>query len=194
MKIYFVTSNPGKVREFKRILKGKIDLEHLKPERNIPELESQDVIEVAIDKAKKAAEIYKNTVLTEDTGLFINALDGFPGSLINRETKKHEEGFKYWCDLLNKMNAKDRSAYAIAAIAISTPEKNIAVYVGRVNGLIAKEPMIGKYRFGWDSIFIPEGYNKSFSQLGPEEKDKISHRKKALNKLLKDVKRLLMIT
>ena len=191
MKIYFVTSNPGKVKEFKRILKGRIDLEHLKPDKDIQELESQDVREVAIDKAKKAAEIYKKTVLTEDTGLFINTLNGFPGSLINRETKKHGEGFKYWCDLLNRMNAKDRSAYAEVAIAISTPEKNLAVYVGRVNGHIAKEPMIGKYGFGWDSIFIPEGYDKSFSQFGPEEKDKISHRRKALNKLLKDKKRLL---
>lgn len=194
MKIYFVTSNAGKIKEFKRILKGKIDLEHLKPDRDIPELESQDVRKVAIDKAKKAAEIYKKTVLTEDTGLFINVLNGFPGSLIERETKKHEEGFKYWCDLLNSMNAKDRSAYAIAAIAISNPEKNLAVYVGRVNGSIAKKPMIGQYVFGWDSIFIPEGYNKSFAQLQPEEKDKISHRRKALNKLLKDVKRLSMIT
>ena len=194
MRIYFVTSNPGKVKEFKRILKGRIDLEYLKPGRDIPELESQDVREVVIDKAKKAAKIYKKTVLTEDTGLFINALDGFPGSLINRETKKHEEGFKYWCDLLNSMNVKDRSAYAIAAIAISTSKKNLAVYIGRVNGSITKKPMIGQYVFGWDSIFIPEGYNKSFSQLGPEEKDKISHRKKALNKLLKDVKRLSMIT
>jgi len=180
----------GKVKEFKRILKGKIEIEHLKPRRDIQELESQDVREVAIDKANKAAEIYKKTVITEDTGLFINTLDGFPGSLINRETKKHGEGFKYWCDLLNRMNAKDRSAYAEVAITISTPEKNLAVYVGRINGSIAKEPMIGKYRFGWDSIFIPEGYDKSFSQLGPEEKDKISHRRKALNKFLKDVKRL----
>jgi len=190
MRIYFVTSNPGKVKEFKRILKGRIDLEYLKPGRDIPELESQDVREVVIDKAKKAAKIYKKTVLTEDTGLFINALDGFPGSLINRETKKHEEGFKYWCDMLNRMNVKDRSAYAEAAIAISTPEKNLSVYIGRVNGSIAEKPMIGQYRFGWDSIFIPEGYDKSFSQLGSKEKDKISHRRKALNKFLKDVKRL----
>jgi len=75
-------------------------------------------------------------------------------------------------------------------IAISTPEKNLAVYVGRVNGSITKKPMIGQHGFGWDSIFIPEGHNKSFAQFKPEEKDKISHRKKALNKFLKDVKRL----
>jgi len=190
MKIYFVTKNAGKVEEFRRILKGKINLEHLKPDKEIPELEIQDVREVVIDKSKKAAEIYKKTVLTEDTGLFIKTLNGFPGSLIDRETKKHEESFRYWCGLLNKTNAKDRSAYAETAIAVCKPGKKIAVYVGRIDGHIPEEPMIGEHGFGWDSIFVPNGYNKSFAQLETEIKDNISMRRMALNKLLKDIKKL----
>lgn len=190
MEIYFVTTNRKKVEEFNRILKGVIDLRHLKPDKPIPELESQDVEKVAKDKAKKASKIYNKTVLVEDTGLFINALNGLPGSLIDRETKKHGIGFKYWCDLLNRMNVSDRSAYVITTIAICFPEKFPIVYSGRVNGYISKKPMKGTHGFGFDSIFIPEGYSKTFSQLELEEKDKISMRRKALDKFLKDIKRI----
>jgi len=189
IEIYFVTTNQKKVEETNRILRGIFNIKHLKPVK-FSELQVLDVEKVAIDKAKKASKIYNKIVMVDDTGLFINALNGSPGPHIDRETKKYGMGFKYWCDILNRMNATDRSAYAITIIAICSPNKPPLVYSGRIDGHIPKKPMKGKYGFGWDSIFIPNGYSKTLSQLKPEEKDKISTRRKALDKFLKDIKRI----
>ena len=189
MKLYFVTSNFEKVNEFNRILDGKIEIEHLKPKMEIKELVDQDIEKVVCDKAKKMLEIYKRPIIAEDTGFFINALDGFPGCLINRETKKHGGKYDYWCNLLNEKGIEDRSTQVKTAIAVCKPRKEPLVYVGIIQGSIPEKPK-GKFGFGWDNIFIPDGYNKTFSELGTEIKDKISMRKMALENFLGDIKNI----
>jgi len=186
MELYFVTSNREKVKEFIRILGKRLNIHYLEPRINIKEIESQDVRRVAVDKAIKYSRIFKKSVMAEDTGLFIHALGGFPGSLIRRETEKHGGDFGYWCELLNRMGVKDRSAHAETAIAVRFLNGRVRVYTGRTDGYIAKKPMKGEYGFGWDSIFIPKGYGKTFACMTPDEKDMVSMRRKAIEKLLKN--------
>jgi len=187
MKLYFVTSNQDKVIEFNRILSGKIEIEHLKPEVDIEELEDQNIEKVVVDKIKKMVDIYKKPIIAEDTGFFIKSLDWFPGCLINRETKKYDSNYGYWCDLLIQKRFEDKSVQAKTAVAVCKPGEEPLVYVGIVDGTIPDKPRETDFGFGWDTIFIPNGYDKTFSELGPEIKDMISMRKKALENLLKDI-------
>jgi non-canonical purine NTP pyrophosphatase (RdgB/HAM1 family) len=169
-EFYFVTSNKNKIKEAEEIL--GIKLKHI--DLDIQEIQSIDVEDIVKDKAVKAFNVIKKPVLVEDTGLFIKDWRGFPGALIKWVLKTM--GIKEFSRL-----ALNKKAVAACAACVSDGKKFI-IAVGKVEGKIVRPRGISG--FGWDSIFQPKGYNKTFAQL---DKQKISHRRKALIKLRKNL-------
>lgn len=173
--IYFVTSNPKKLKEVEAILGIKLKQANI----DIKEIQSLDVREVAIDKAKKAFQLLKKPVIVEDTGLYITSLNGFPGALAKWVLRTI--GTKKLC----KIVGKKREAIARTCVCFFDG-RECKAFVGEIRGKISLTPR-GENGFGWDNIFVPIGHGKTFSEMGVKEKNKISMRKKALMKLKKDL-------
>jgi inosine triphosphate pyrophosphatase len=169
MSLYFVTGNKEKFREVEGILKG-FEVKQL--DIDLPELQGEPE-EIVKEKAKLAAEKAKKTVFVEDTSLCFNALGSLPGPYVKDFIKKI--GISGLYELASKY--KDTSAVAICSIGYCEPGKEPLVFQGKVKGKIVSPR--GDTRFQWDQIFIPEGLDITFSQMSIEEKNKISHRKKA---------------
>ena len=179
MEFIFVTSNPNKLKEAQRILGRKLRHSGL----DIQEMQSMDCKEVALDKAKSAYSRLHQPVLIEDTGLYIDCLNGFPGALV-----KWAEIYLGYRGICNLVERKNRGAYAQTVLCLYDG-KRARLFSGKATGRIAKEP-IGKLGFGFDLIFLPTGSNLTFAQMSPEEKDKISHRTKAFQALARHLKKL----
>jgi len=170
MPLIFVSSNENKTKEIESILGMKLKRVNL----NIPEIQSIDVEIVARDKVKKAYDLVKKPVMVEDTGLYIQEWNGFPGALVKWVLKYIEK------QGICKLVSKNRKAFAKTCVCLFNG-KEMKTFTGEIQGEIAEEP--GKSNgFGWDPIFVPLGYEKPFSELG-EEKNKMSMRRKAFEKV-----------
>ncbi|KAK1267323.1 Inosine triphosphate pyrophosphatase [Acorus gramineus] len=173
--VTFVTGNPKKLEEVRAILGDSIPLQSLK--LDLPELQGEPE-EISKDKARMAAKEVNGPVLVEDTCLCFNALNGLPGPYIKWFLQKtgHE-------GLNNILKAyEDKSAYALCvfSLALGTTVEPIS-FVGKTLGKIV--PARGPPDFGWDPIFQPDGYEQTYAEMPKEEKNKISHRFKALDKV-----------
>lgn len=185
MKIVFATNNKHKLEEIKDIL-GKdfeiVSLAEIGCHEDIPET-GLTLEENARQKSTYIVEHYNHDCFADDTGLEVDALNGEPGV----HSARYAEGTDHDSEanmrkLLSKMsNVKDRTARfrTVISLIINGVEHQ---FEGRVEGHIATEKH-GKEGFGYDPIFIPEGYNKSFAELGEEVKNQISHRARAVKKL-----------
>ncbi len=168
--VFFATSNKDKFKEVSGILKA--DVQHLP--FDYPEIRSESVEEVARDSVRAAYRRCKEPVFVEDTGLFIDALKGFPGTYSGWVQQKiGNEG------ILRLMEGKEeRSAHFETCIAYLKDREHTYVFRGRCDGTIASEPR-GDAGFGYDPIFIPNGEHQTFAE-SIELKNKLSHRYKAL--------------
>ncbi len=179
IKLNILTTNQGKAKEFIEL--GK----ELNVEVNIinqykMEIQSERLEDIALTAAILASIQLKDHVIVEDAGLFINSLRGFPGVYSNYVFKTI--GIKGILKLLE--NVKDRSAYFKSVIAFADMSKGIIrVFTGITEGHIAYEPR-GTSGFGFDPIFIPKGYDRTFAEMSIKEKNKVSHRAKAFRKLV----------
>ena len=185
MKIVFATNNKHKLEEIKDIL-GKdfeiVSLAEIGCHEDIPET-GLTLEENARQKSTYIVEHYNHDCFADDTGLEVDALKGEPGV----HSARYAEGTDHDSEanmrkLLSKMaNVKDRTARfrTVISLIINGVEHQ---FEGRVEGRIATEKH-GTEGFGYDPIFIPEGYNKSFAELGEEVKNQISHRARAVKKL-----------
>jgi len=177
MLIYLVTGNKNKLREFEEILGFKLK----NIELNLGEIQAIEVEKVVEHKTKEAFEIIKKPVLTEDTGLYFDDWNGLPGALAKLFDKTI--GYQNLCKLL-KNNRRARAQTVIGYF----DGKNYKSFIGEIQGTIARTPK-GKMGFGWDLIFIPEGYKKTFGEMTPKEKNQISMRKIALEELRRFLKK-----
>ena len=176
-KIYFVTSNYNKVKEFKAILEPKIKVEHIA--MGYPELRGDDPEEIAKLAAKQLAEILKKPVVVEDSGLFIRALYDFPGT--NSAYIHKRIGLNGILKLME--GVKDRVAFYKSAVAFCQPGKEPISFLGTEKGTIATK-IRGSNGFGHDPIFIPQSSKQTYGETrNSEEKKKF--RKKALLGLLR---------
>ena len=187
MKIVFATNNKHKLEEIKDIL-GKdfeiVSLAEIGCHEDIPET-GLTLEENARQKSTYIVEHYNHDCFADDTGLEVDALKGEPGV----HSARYAEGTDHDSEanmrkLLSKMsNVKDRTARfrTVISLIINGVEHQ---FEGRVEGRIATEKH-GTEGFGYDPIFIPEGYDKSFAELGEEVKNQISHRARAVKKLAK---------
>ena len=197
MKILVATSNPGKLREIERIL-SPLGYEVVKPPEKLDVEETGETfLENAYLKAKAHYEKFKLPTLADDSGLVVESLGGYPGvfssSFYSLEfgCKEEPSGSADEANirkLLRLLQGKeDRGARFVAFVVLYLGNKGIFAE-GECEGEIVESPR-GSGGFGYDPVFRPEGYNKTMAELSPEEKDKISHRGKALRKLAEILER-----
>lgn len=168
----FVTGNPHKVKEAEEILGIKVRQKSIR----LPEIRAETVEEVAKRKAEDAYKILRKPLIVEDSGLFIEALNGFPGVCSAYVFKKI--GIKGILKLMEGF--KNRRAEFRCAVGYVT-SKGAKVFVGVAKGAIAQRAK-GKEGFGYDPIFIPHGSKKTYAE-GIGLKNLSSHRHNALKQL-----------
>ncbi len=189
MKMVFATGNPNKVREISQILDGRFDLVGLKDigcTEEIPET-TGTIQGNAIQKAMYVYENYGMDCFSEDTGLEVFALDMEPGVDTALYAGPQKDPEANMAKLLRNLEGKtDRKARFRTVIAF-VKGGEVKTFEGIVEGKIALGKR-GTKGFGYDPIFLPEGKDISFAQMDKDEKNKISHRGRAMNKFLSYLK------
>src|SRR3989338_9413216 len=159
LTLYFVTHNKNKVREFKDIVKDEnIGIEHVDME--YPEMRSDNPEEIAKLSAKQLANKLKKAVVVEDSGLFIKALNDFPGTCSAYIHKRI--GLNGIIKLME--GVKERTCFYKSAVAYCEPNKKPVNFLGEEKGKVS-EKIRGNYGFGHDPIFIPEGNRKTYGEM-----------------------------
>jgi XTP/dITP diphosphohydrolase len=180
MRIYFITSNHSKFLEAKLKLE-QVGIELQQKTIVYPEIQS-DNLEAIVKFALKWLEgKVKAEAMIEDSGLFIQALNDFPGPY--SAWVQRTIGNKGILKLMDKLPSKDRKARFKAVIGYKEKNK-VTFFKGECKGLISKEEK-GKSGFGYDPIFVPTGERRTFAQMSAKEKNRYSHRGKALDQLVK---------
>ncbi|MEM4330714.1 MAG: RdgB/HAM1 family non-canonical purine NTP pyrophosphatase [Candidatus Pacearchaeota archaeon] len=172
MTLYFITGSEHKFQEIKEILQQveKINFDL----KEIQEIDSKKIIE---EKLKEALKIKKAEFIVEDSSLYLDCLNGFPGPLIKWLLKTiGNEGIFNLTEKLGNNNAEAKTI-----IGYARNEKEIYFFEGSLRGKIVYPR--GKNGFGWDEIFQPEKSNKTFAEMTLEEKNNFSMRKIATEKL-----------
>ena len=188
-KICFVTGNKNKLREVQKLLFSYrlLSLDDLNYTDEI--LETEDTIEGnALLKADHIFKKFEINCFSDDTGLFIDSLDGQPGVMSARfagDSSNSEDNIRL---VLEKLNGKENRNAVFRTVICLIINGKINYFHGEVKGVITKEKT-GDKGFGYDPIFIPEGFNKTFSEFTLEEKNKLSHRAIAVSKLVKFLNR-----
>lgn len=185
-ELVIATNNQHKVEEIRRALGNKIKLISLKDlgsREEIPE-DGTTLKENAYQKAKYVWDKYKKNCFADDTGLMVDALDGAPGVYSARYAGEHCSFDDNIDLLLENMEGKtNRNAYFATVICLIQDGEPV-YFEGKCEGCILTE-RYGRGGFGYDPIFMPKGYGESFAEISMEEKNKISHRGKATEKLIK---------
>lgn len=188
-KFVFATNNAHKLEEVKDILGDKIELLSLKDincHEEIPET-ADTLAGNALLKARYVYEKYHLNCFADDTGLEVEALKGAPGVYSARYAGDAHNSEANMKKLLHELeNAENRKAQFHTVFALIIDDKE-HLFEGTVKGEITKVHK-GTSGFGYDPIFQPEGYSQTFAEMGNEEKNKISHRAKATQKLCKFLK------
>jgi XTP/dITP diphosphohydrolase len=180
--------NSGKVREIKALL-GPHGIEPLGAgELGLPEPEETGATFVANAelKARAAADAGKHPALADDSGLWVNALHGDPGIYSARwagPTKDFRIAMARIEKELRDAKATDFAAKFVCVLSIAMPHGEIKSFEGEVHGKLTF-PARGDHGFGYDPIFIPNGYDETFGEMDPAIKHAMSHRARAFEKLL----------
>ena len=184
MEIVLATSNEHKVREINDIVTSmNLSLTFVLPPKDFdPEENGTNFEENSYIKAYEAWKLTKTWVLADDSGLCIDSLDGKPGIYSARYAQTPAKRIdRVLSEMSNKENRKGHFACAMTLI---NPEGKVEyAYKGVCEGKII-EKSLGTNGFGYDPIFVPDGYSQTIAELSEEEKNKISHRSKALTKVL----------
>ena len=200
-KVIFATSNQGKMREIRAIL-ADLDLEVFSMKESGMDLNIVEDGATFEENARiKARAVYEEAgkrgeaplVLADDSGLVIDYLNGEPGVYSARymgEGTSYEIKNREIIKRLEKAEGQERSARFVSVIAAVFPDGTEKTVEGTVEGLIAYEPK-GEEGFGYDPIFYIPEFDKTSAQLSLEEKNRISHRGKALSAMKKEIKQYL---
>jgi XTP/dITP diphosphohydrolase len=183
--LIIATKNKGKVLEIKHVLKPlKLNILSLLDMPNVPDIkESGRTFEAnAIKKAVSISKISSALVLADDSGLCVDALNGKPGIRSDRYAGPNPTTQKLCEKLLKEMKSKkNRKAKFICVMAVADGKK-VRIAKGICEGAIAHE-MNGTHGFGYDPVFVPMRYSKTFAQMPLKLKNNLSHRGKALRKV-----------
>jgi XTP/dITP diphosphohydrolase len=190
MELIIASRNIHKVREFRSILKkvSTFDLLSLNDFPNyVPPLEAGSSFEEnAILKAKHAAQTLKHWAIADDSGLVVPALKGAPGVYSRRyagENATDKENRQKLLFEMRHIQEPHRQGYFECWIALASPEGLKKTAKGVSEGTITEQER-GNLGFGYDSVFVKHEYGKTFAELEEETKNRISHRRKALDKIL----------
>lgn len=183
--IVFATGNPNKVAEVSQLLEGEIEIKSLDDidcTEVLPET-SPTIAGNALEKARYVHKNYEVDCFSEDTGLEVDALNGEPGVYSARYAgPAHDDEANMSLLLANMKGEENRKArfHTVIALIIDGKEHQ---FEGTVEGHIIHHKK-GNQGFGYDPIFMPDGYNRTFAQMPSEEKSSISHRGQAIRQLV----------
>lgn len=186
-ELVVATKNKKKLKEIEEILKDfDLKITSLADYRKIPRIVENGCTfkDNAIKKAVKIAHCTGRLTLGEDSGLCVEALEGMPGVRSSRFAGKEKSDLKNNLKLLRLLQGlplSRRKAFYVCAVALADKDGLAGVVEGTCRGIIGKE-MKGSFGFGYDPLFIIPKYKKTFAELGPRIKHKISHRFRALAK------------
>ena len=187
-KIIIASNNKAKIREIRAII-GEQDIELLDlKDIGFTDEITEDGYSIKENAVKKGLSVMKavgELTIADDSGLEVDAIDGQPGVLSARfsgEGATDESNNRKLLELLSNIPMEKRGAQFRCVMALIYPNGRILTAEGICRGRIAYKP-IGDKGFGYDPIFIPNGYDKTFSQLGSHVKNQISHRAIALYKM-----------
>ena len=184
MKLVFATNNKHKLEEMRAILGGKVELLSLADIDCHDDIsETADTLEGnALIKARYIYDKYGCSCFADDTGLEVDALGGEPGVYSARYAGENNDSEANMRKLLQNLTGKsERSAQFRTVIALIIEGEEF-LFDGIVRGRISEERM-GSAGFGYDPIFVPDGYEESFAQMAAEQKNAISHRSRAASAL-----------
>lgn len=184
LQLLAATSNKNKIREFQEMfseITDKITIVSPDIMGGLPELIENGTTfeENSAMKAEQASRYADMAAFADDSGLVVDALNGEPGINSARYAGPDATDTERLTKLLENMEGKaDRKARFVCVISLAYRGNLVAQFRGEVEGVITDAPK-GANGFGYDPIFIPDGYDQTFAELGPEVKDAISHRGKA---------------
>lgn len=188
MELIFASHNEGKVKEIKAMVSDKIQIYSLNDINFHKEIEEtgNTLEENARIKAKTIYDFTGKNVFADDSGLFVEALGGSPGVFSARYagTGNSEDNI---IKLLNELNDNpNRNAYfkSVFCLILNTEE---IYFDGEIHGKIISQTK-GDKGFGYDPVFVPNGYDLTFAEISSEEKNQISHRSEAVQKLINFIK------
>ena len=186
MKVIFATKNKGKLKEAREIFsKLGLTVEPLPEGVKSPEETGKTFLENAIQKATFYCKVLNEAVIAEDSGLEVDVLNGLPGVLSARfagVNATDEENLKKLVSELLENGVEESPARYVCVAVFCTPSGMGMWAEGKVEGKVITNPR-GTGGFGYDPIFVPEGYSQTMAELPLEEKNRISHRGRALRKL-----------
>ena len=198
-RILIGTGNKGKFKEIERILKS-IGIEAIPPEEEVKVEEKGDTfLENAYIKAEAYYERFKMPVLADDSGLVVYSLDGLPGVFSSRFWEIDYGGYEEPVPdkdtanirkLLRLLKGKEDRRAKFEAVIVLLIDRDRGIFSrGVCEGYIGECPK-GNKGFGYDPVFIPSGMEKTMAELDPQEKNSISHRGKALQKIVDFLKNM----
>jgi XTP/dITP diphosphohydrolase len=192
-RLVVASHNPGKVVEIEALLApfgvatvGAAALGLKEPEETGATFEENAAL-----KAREAAEASGLPALADDSGLVVPALSGDPGIYSARWAGPGKD-FRLAMERVQRelgdedIGDKDRRAHFVAVLAVAWPDGEIACFRGEVHGRLVWPPR-GERGFGYDPMFVPDGYEMTFGELDPDEKHRISHRARAFEKLVQEI-------
>jgi XTP/dITP diphosphohydrolase len=191
--LVLATHNQGKIKELSKILSPFFLSFSSSQELNIeePEETGQTFEDNAILKAIYTRDVTHSLSLADDSGLSVEALGGRPGVYSARWAGESRD----FHAAMNRINDEliecdNKNASFICVLALASPENDeVLTFRGECKGTIIWPPQ-GKDGFGYDPFFVPHGYNQTFAQMSPDEKNAISHRARAIENLVKYLKKL----
>jgi XTP/dITP diphosphohydrolase len=181
MNLILATSNPGKISEIQEIL-SEFKL-NIRAEQCDVEETGNTLQENALIKARAMAALYPDAwILADDSGLEVDYLKGAPGVHSARYAGEPQDSAANINKLLAELGVDNqRSARFLTVLALICPQGEV-LFQGTVSGSISRQ-IKGSGGFGYDPVFIPDGYEQTFAEMPAAEKNKISHRRMALNQL-----------
>ncbi|MCX8117763.1 MAG: XTP/dITP diphosphatase [Desulfobacterota bacterium] len=195
LDLIVATKNQGKLREIRRLLRDlPLRVYGLDQFKAVPDVEEdgKSFAENALKKARFYANLFGKMALADDSGLEVDALNGRPGIYSARYAGRGATDWENRKKLLEEMAGlplSKRWARFVCVLAVATPDGKEAVAEGSCRGRIGLKE-VGRGGFGYDPLFFLPRYGKTMAQLSLEEKNRVSHRGKALRKLRRLLKRL----
>jgi len=194
-KLIIATHNKNKFNEIKALLEPFqiicLSLNQIGFDTEIVE-DGDSFFENAMKKAKTIAEQYQIPTLGDDSGLIVDAIPDKLGVLSKRFSKEGTDKANNELLLETLKGETNRSAHFVSQLVLYFPDGTYYTYIGKVDGHVAND-YLGTHGFGYDPLFIIDELGKRMAELPQEEKNKISHRARALGQLIEDIKHEVLV-
>ncbi|OJX91391.1 MAG: non-canonical purine NTP pyrophosphatase [Paludibacter sp. 47-17] len=189
-KLVFATNNRHKLEEVGDVLKGHLEILSLKEINCFDDIpETAATLEGnALLKAQHIFENYGYDCFADDTGLEVEALDGRPGVYSARYAGEDQNAARNMEKLLGELDGQLNRRARFRTVVVLIEGAKVSYFEGKIEGTIIEQKR-GSAGFGYDPVFVPDGYSQTFAELGSEIKNKISHRALAIQELIQYLKK-----